>query len=122
MACGYEPAKLGPNKFVKTGTRSCSGPDWGVVKAGAGSVAGTPGGRGAESGDGGQAECEGADEGDGNTPSTQRSVCRIVGNGRWDADASPMGAPDLEDMVRRQGGGRNARHGFGRTLRTGMGY
>ncbi len=27
---------------------------------------------------------------------------RIVGNGRWDADASPMGAPDLEDMVRRK--------------------
>ncbi len=55
----------------------------------------------AESGDGGQAEGEAEDEGDGNTPSTRRSLGRIVGNGRWDADALPLGAPDLEDTMRR---------------------
>ncbi len=92
---------LDPTRLSRPGQGAAAG-SLGGGKSRAGSVAGTPDGRGAESGDGGQAECEGADEGDGNTPSTRRSVGRIVGNGRWDADASPMGAPDLEDMVRRK--------------------
>ncbi len=89
---------LDPTSLSRLGQGAAAGPRGGE-KSRAGSA---QGGRGAESGDGGQAEGEGADEGDENTPSTRRSLGRIVGNGRWDTDALPLGAPDLEDMVRRK--------------------
>ncbi len=53
---------------------------------------GTPGGRG----DGG------GGHGDGNTPSTRRSVGRIQGCARCGGDPFPPSAPDFDDLVRRK--------------------